>query len=135
MRRIQVQIGSVKVRAQLLEREAPQFCGALLKVLPVRSKAVHAMYSGTACIVPQQVDYQVQMIENRKAFMVPGFIYYFRPDAEIVVPYEATQFRTPLGSEYVTQFARFEGDVSALSRVGSRLQMTGAKDFVMKLLG
>lgn len=119
------------MRLALFDEAAPRACAALRARLPLRGEIVHAMWSGPLCLInDQRLD--DAPLENHTVFLAPGDAIYHPIHHEIGLAYEATQFREPIGSAYVSLIGRILDDLEPLVRVGQHLQRSGAKLVVLR---
>jgi hypothetical protein len=126
--RINVVVGDLQFEAALLVDAAPTTCQALLAALPIESRVIHAMWSGHL-IIATPIDLGLTRVENEVTIPVPGDLLYHQRHQEIAIAYGEAQFQEPIGPVYVARFAHLEGDLEALARLGSRVQLEGAKPF------
>jgi hypothetical protein len=131
--RLELTLDSLVLIAELFEEAAPQSTRSLLSQLPLEGQAMHAMWSGPLCIV-EQVNLSDAPLENPVTFLGVGDLVYYPRHNEIAIAYGATQFREPTGSVYVTYLGRARGDLERLGDIGRRLQHTGAKRLVLKVV-
>jgi hypothetical protein len=128
--RIRLTLDTLEFDVALFVDEAPDHYRALLAALPMESQVVHAMWSGHM-ILATGVDLGTDNTENRVSILIPGDLVYHRRHKEIAIAYGEAQFREPIGPVYVSRIGRLEGDLTALSDLGSRVQLEGAKRFML----
>lgn len=124
--KVTVEIDGIRLTLALAADAAPATTSALMAMLPLRSELIHAMWSGPVCLTTG-VRLGDLPLENAVSFLGLGDVVYHPTHHEIGFAYDATQFREPIGSVYVTAIGRLEGDLAALANFGRRLQRTGAR--------
>lgn len=130
--RIQVVLDILELGADLFIDAAPKTCRALLAALPMQSQVIHAMWSGHM-ILATGIDLGISDLENEVSILVPGDLVYHPRHKEIAIAYGEAQFREPTGPVYVSRVGQLEGNLSALFELGSRVQLEGAKKFVLSM--
>ena len=131
------------VSAELLTQEAPKTCAAILKALPVRNKAVHAMWAGEEVFFDGFPLSEPLVFENETNDVEPGSI-------ACISSYATRRFRT----ESITSFCVFYGkarprkgldqtvdvnvfarvrDSKALREICRRIKYEGAEEMLIRL--
>jgi hypothetical protein len=122
--------------ANLHPERAPKTVKALLKLLPYRSKAIHARFSGEAIWVPLPADFPMDVpLENQTSYPSKGeLLYYpgFVSEKEVLIPYGATIFSSRVGQLPGNHFATVEGMHDKLAELGTRVLWEGAKDIIIR---
>ena len=113
------------------EKEAPLAAKAFFRQLPLEGTIVHAMWSGPVFLMGG-VNLDDAPRENDTTFLNLGDISYHSGHHEIGISYDTTQWREPVGSVYVTQLGRIEGDLAPLVKIGKSLQRRGALKIVFR---
>ncbi|OLD11391.1 MAG: cyclophilin-like superfamily protein [Chloroflexi bacterium 13_1_40CM_3_70_6] len=135
MRTLRISAGPYTFKARLLEQAAPKTCAAIRKLLPLRSRLVHARWSGEATWVPMGerrlgVDY-----ENHTSHPAPGEILVYPggiSEMEILFPYGATLFASKVGQLAGNHFATVIEGHEHLAEVGRLVLWEGAQDFAIE---
>jgi hypothetical protein len=137
----------VSAVAELLEADCPHTCEAIWRLLPVRVKAIHDIWSGHQllahldphCVLPP---------ENVLTYLpVPGDIfYYYRPpnyfrgapygrseSAEVGIIYDRdTRPQGPRGPEAVNLFANISSDLAVFARACEQIIYRGPKELLIE---
>ncbi|HYB04002.1 MAG TPA: DUF3830 family protein [Nitrososphaerales archaeon] len=117
--------------ANLHPGRAPKTVEALLKLLPYRSRVVHARFSGEAIWIPLPADFSMNVpLENQTSYPSRGeLLYYpgFVSDKEVLIPYGATIFSSRVGQLPGNHFATVEGKLDKLAELGTRVLWEGLK--------
>jgi len=131
------------VSAELLTEEAPKTCEAVLKALPVKNKAVHAMWAGEEIFFDGFPLSEPLVFENETNDVEPGSI-------ACISSYATRRFR----KESITSFCVFYGksrprkgvdqtvdvnvfakikDAKAITEIARRIKYEGAEEILIKL--
>ncbi len=138
---------SVSAIASLLEEDCPDTCDALWKLLPLRVKAIHDIWSGHQLLA--HLDNKVVLApENVLTYLpIPGDIfYYYRPrnyfrgepygrseSAEIGIVYDRdTRPQGPRGPEAVNLFASISSGLQTFARACEDMIYRGQKDLLIE---
>lgn len=119
-----------------LERDrAPHTCAAFARLMPFRSRLVHARWSGEAMWVPLG-DLEVGVThENSTSHPAPGQILLYPgglSETEILVPYGGTAFSSIVGPLAGNHFLTVAGEAGALRQFGERVLWSGALDITIE---
>jgi len=131
--------------AELLYREAPQTCEAIVRLLPIVGTAHHAIYSGSECVVlldevlylPQEnATHKVTRGDVGFCWMAAGSFYGVTADfAEICWFYDFdAEPRMWEGPVAVNRFARIVEPAEAFYAVCRRMRREGVKPVRVDLL-
>lgn len=140
MKRLEIELNGVKVRAVLYEHKAPVTAGALWNCLPFEDRVTHAKWSGqmfhTNTELPIKIDTSQWGlgVENPVGFQAPGDIVYLPSAREIAIAYGDARFTWVIGPMYVTALGRIEDDLAEFAKKADRLQWDGAGRFVIRQL-
>ena len=140
MKRVEIELGDVKVRAVLYEDRAPRTVGALWSCLPFQDRVTHAKWSGdmfhTNTELPIDVDLSKTPfgMENPVGFQAPGDIVYLPAIRELAIAYGEARFAWVTGAMMVSGLGRIEGDLAEFAKIAERLQWDGAKRLVLRRL-
>ena len=131
------------VLAELLTEEAPKTCAAVLKALPVKNKAVHAMWAGEEIFFDGFPLSEPLVFENETNDVEPGSL-------ACISSYATRRFR----KESITSFCIFYGksrprkgldqtvdvnvfakirDAKAITEIARRIKYEGAEEILIKL--
>ena len=140
MKRVEIELNGVKVRAVLYEEKAPVTVAALWNCLPFEDKVTHAKWSGqmfhTNTDLPLKIDTSQWGLgmENPVGFQAPGDIVYLPLVKEIAIAYGDARFSWLIGPMMVSGLGRIEGDLTEFVTKADRLQWDGAGKFVIRQL-
>jgi hypothetical protein len=134
--KIILDIDGEEFSADLLPDRAPKTIEALLKLLPYRSKTIHARFSGEAIWIPLPPDFPVNVpLENQTSYPSKGeLLYYpgFVSEKEVLIPYGATVFSSRVGQLPGNHFATIADKLDDLSEMGKRVLWEGAKNITLR---
>ena len=136
--------------ADLLDEDCPDTCEAIWRLLPLRVKAIHDIWSGH--LVLAHLDNKFVLTpENVLTYLpVPGDIfYYYRPahyfrgspygrseSAEIGIVYDRdTRPQGPRGPEAVNLFANISAGLEGFAEACEDMIYRGQKDLLIEKLG
>ena len=136
--------------ADLLDEDCPNTCEAVWRLLPLRVKVVHDIWSGHQVLAHLDNEF-VLPPENVLTYLpVPGDIfYYYRPphyvrgspygrseSAEIGIVYDRdTRPQGPRGPEAVNLFANISSSLEAFATACEDMICRGRKDLLIERLG
>jgi len=127
-----LEIENFKFIAKLHEDKAPKTVESLLKLLPYKSKVIHARFSGEAVWIPLPADFPLNVpLENHTSYPSKGeLLYYpgFVSEKEVLIPYGATIFSSRVGQLPGNHFASIMDDYERLAEVGTKVLWEGAKE-------
>jgi len=140
VKRVEIELGGVKVRAVLYEDKAPVTVAAFWKFLPYEDRVTHAKWSGQMFHTNNPISLDLNTaqwphgVENPVGFQAPGDIVYLPVGKEIAIAYGEARFSWVLGPMYVTALGRIEGDLTEFAKKADRLQWDGAGQFAVRQL-
>jgi len=140
VKRVEIELGGVKVRAVLYEDKAPLTVGALWACLPFEDRVTHAKWSGdmfhTNTELPIDVDLSKAPfgMENPVGFQAPGDIVYLPAIRELAIAYGEARFAWIAGAMMVSGLGRIEDDLTEFAKTADRLEWDGAKRLVLRRL-
>ena len=140
MKRVEIELGNVKVRAVLYEDKAPVTVGALWACLPFEDRVTHAKWSGAMFHTNAELPIDVDLsrtpfgMENPVGFQAPGDIVYLPAIGELAIAYGDARFAWVTGAMMVSGLGRIEGDLTEFAEAAERLQWDGAKRLVLRRL-
>ncbi|MEW6674023.1 MAG: DUF3830 family protein [Thermodesulfobacteriota bacterium] len=137
MRKIELELEGVVVKAHLLDEKAPQTCQALWDSLPFEDRVTHSQWSGGRLETNHHPKLTLEKkyypdIENPSLYQAPGHVVLWPVTNEINIPYAPGRFKKMNRDWVVTHFATIEGDMSRFARKIERLQWEGAKRLVVR---
>jgi len=107
-----LKIENEEFTARLYTDKAPKTVKSLLKLMPYRSKVIHARFSGEAIWVPLPPEFPVNVpLENQTSYPSKGeLLYYpgFMSEKELLIPYGATIFSSRVGQLPGNHFATID---------------------------
>jgi hypothetical protein len=137
----------VKAKATLLEQDASITSDAVWKILPIKGKAIHDVWSGHIFFTFMDPPTFIESENLSRPDVAPGDIfYYYRPAhyfrgapygkleaAEIGVVYDRdSQPRGPRGVKLVNVFGKIIENLDGLKKIGEKMITQGSTDFVIE---
>jgi hypothetical protein len=137
MSTIVLRIGTERFSADLRADKAPKTVESLLRVLPYKSKVIHARFSGEAMWIPLPSNFPVYIkFENQTSYPSRGeLLYYpgFVSDKEILIPYGSAVFSSKVGLLPGNHFATITSEsLPRLEKVGNTVLWEGAKTITIE---
>lgn len=132
---LRITAGPLTFKARLEEDAAPKTCAAIRRFLPLRSKLVHARWSGEAAWVPMGERRLGVDFENHTSHPAPGQVLVYPggiSEMEILFPYGATLFASKVGQLAGNHFATVVEGNEHLAEVGRLVLWEGAQDFLIE---
>jgi hypothetical protein len=137
MTTLRVTAGPYQFTAQLEQEAAPRTCAAFQRLLPFRSKVVHARWSGEAVWIPL-ADFELGVsFENATSYPAPGEILFYPggySETEILLPYGSTAFASKLGQLAGNHFLTILEGRGQLRELGRLVLYQGAQDVVFEAM-
>jgi Protein of unknown function (DUF3830) len=128
-------VGEMRFVARLEEEAAPQTVIAFRRLLPLRSRIIHARWSGESAWIPfGELDVGVGP-ENATTYPAPGELLLYPgglSETEILVPYGPTSFASKAGSLAGNHFATIVEGGAQLRELGKLVLWEGAQDIVFE---
>jgi len=140
MKRVEIELKGVKVRAVLYEDKAPVTVAALWNCLPYEDRVTHAKWSGQMFHTNTELRMDLDLsqwslgVENPVGFQAPGDIVCLPSAKELAIAYGEARFSWGVGPMYVTAIGRIESDLGEFAKQADRLQWDGAGRFVIRQL-
>jgi hypothetical protein len=126
---IEIVVGDLRFAALEEEEAAPQTVEAFRRLLPLRSRIIHARWSGEATWIPfGELDVGVGP-ENATAYPSPGQLLLYPggvSETELLFPYGATSFASKAGKLAGNHFATVVEGNDRLRELGRRVLWEGA---------
>jgi Protein of unknown function (DUF3830) len=133
---LRIVVGPLQFRARMEEADAPETCAAFSKLLPFKSKLVHARWSGEAAWIPLgERNLGVSKYENHTSYPAPGQVLLYPggfSETEILFPYGGTRFASKLGQLAGNHFLTIVEGTEQLREVGRLVLWGGAQDIVFE---
>lgn len=136
MRRLRITAGPHTFIARAEEEAAPRTCAAILAMLPMRTKLIHARWSGEAMWIPMGERSLGIGSENATSHPAPGQLLLYPgglSEMEILVPYGSTLFASKVGQLAGNHFATVSDGLSNLADLGRLVLWQGAQDIAIEL--
>jgi Protein of unknown function (DUF3830) len=132
---IAIHVAGYELTARLEIEAAGRTCAAFLTLLPLRTKLIHARWSGEACWIPfGDLDLDVEF-ENHTSHPAPGNLLLYPgglSETEILLPYGSSLFASKVGQLAGNHFATIEQGREHLAELGPRVLWEGAQDITFE---
>lgn len=132
---LKISAGPYRFTARLETDAAPTTVAAFRKMLPLRTKLIHARWSGEATWIPfGDLDVGIGF-ENATRFPAPGQLLLYPgglSETEILIPYGAAAFGSKAGPLSGNHFATIVDGVEQLRELGRKTLWEGAQDIVFE---
>lgn len=118
------------------EEAAPRTCAAIHAMLPLRTKLIHARWSGEAMWIPMGERSLGIGTENATSHPAPGQLLLYPgglSEMEILVPYGSTLFASKVGQLAGNHFATVGDGLPDLADLGRLVLWQGAQDVSFEL--
>jgi uncharacterized protein DUF3830 len=126
---IEIVVSDLRFVARLEEEAAPQTVEAFRRLLPLRSRIIHARWSGEAAWIPfGELDVGVGS-ENATCYPAPGELLLYPggvSETELLFPYGSTSFASKAGPLAGNHFATVVEGVESMRDLGRRVLWEGA---------
>lgn len=135
MTKLRITAGPYVFEARLEEKTAPRTCAAVRKILPLRTKLIHARWSGEAMWVPMGDRRLDVPMEDHTSHPAPGHLLLYPggiSEMEILVPYGATLFASKVGQLAGNHFATVTEKLDELAELGRLTLWQGAQDLAIE---
>ena len=137
MSTLRIIAGPLTFIARLEETDAPETCAAFSKLLPFRSKIIHARWSGEAAWIPMG-DFSLGVsYENHTSHPAPGEIIFYPggySETEILFPYGGARFASKLGQLAGNHFLTVIEGREQLRELGRLVLWEGAQDIIFEMI-
>ena len=132
---IAIHVAGYELTARLEMGAARRTCAMFLAMLPLRTKLLHARWSGEACWIPFG-DLALELgYENHTSYPAPGHLLLYPgglSETEILFPYGSTMFASKVGQLAGNHFATIEQGREHLAELGRRVLWEGAQDITFE---
>ncbi len=132
---LKISAGPYRFTARLETDAAPKSVAAFRKMLPLRTKLIHARWSGEATWIPfGDLDVGVGF-ENATRYPAPGQLLLYPggvSETEILIPYGAAAFGSKAGPLTGNHFATIVDGVEQLRELGRKTLWEGAQDIAFE---
>ncbi len=132
---LKISAGPYRFTARLENDAAPRTVAAFRKMLPLRTKLIHARWSGEATWIPfGDLDVGVGY-ENATRYPAPGQLLLYPggvSETEILIAYGAAAFGSKAGPLTGNHFATIVDGVDQLRELGRKTLWEGAQDIVFE---
>jgi hypothetical protein len=126
---IEIVVSDLRFVARFEEESAPQTVEAFRRLLPLRSRIIHARWSGEAAWIPfGELDVGVGH-ENATAYPAPGELLLYPggvSETELLFPYGSTSFASKAGQLAGNHFATVVEGGERMRELGRRVLWEGA---------
>ena len=110
---------------------APRSCARFRSMLPLKTRIIHARWSGEACWIPfGELELDLGY-ENHTSYPAPGQLLLYPggiSETEILFPYGSTRFSSKVGQLAGNHFATIESGVENLAALGRKVLWEGAQE-------
>lgn len=132
---LEIAAGGMRFVARLEEEGAPQTVAAFRRLLPLRSRLIHARWSGEAAWIPfGERDVGVGP-ENATCYPAPGELLLYPggvSETEILLPYGAASFASKAGPLAGNHFATVVEGGDQLRELGRLVLWEGAQEIAFE---
>lgn len=132
---LRISAGPYRFTARMETDAAPKTVAAFRKMLPLRTKLIHARWSGEATWIPfGDLDIGIGY-ENATRYPAPGQLLLYPggvSETEILIPYGAAAFGSKAGPLTGNHFATIVDGVEQLRELGRKTLWEGAQDIVFE---
>jgi hypothetical protein len=136
-RRIRLEVDGVAAVGELLDDLSPQMAEAFWQSLPVETTVSHAMWSGAACYYDtgESPMRAVRELEYPVCSIYPGTVVARPGGGEIMVSYGAAEYRSAVGTDYLTPIAKLVENRKDFLNMLSRVHDEGDKPLKIRQEG
>jgi hypothetical protein len=128
---MRIEVGGMRLAARFETEAAPKSCAAFQAMLPLRTRIIHARWSGEACWIPFG-DLELGLgYENHTSYPAPGQLLLYPggiSETEILFPYGSTVFASKVGQLAGNHFATVHEGAERLAELGKLVLWKGAQD-------
>ena len=134
-RKLRLTIGGITFIADLLEDEASETCGALLRALPIKGRVIQARWSGEAAWLPMD-EWGIEVpFENHTSHPSRGDLLYYPggiSEKEMLIPHGSAIFASRVGQLQGNHFATVVEGADRLREMGEKVLWEGAQEIVIE---
>jgi hypothetical protein len=131
MSNIEIKVAGMRFLARLETERAPKSCARFQSMIPLKTRIIHARWSGEACWIPFGELNLDTGYENHTSHPAPGQLLLYPggiSETEILFPYGATVFASKVGQLAGNHFATvYEGN-ERLRELGEHVLWKGAQE-------
>jgi hypothetical protein len=134
---VEVRVGDLRFVARLETTLAPKSCDRFRAMLPLKTRIIHARWSGEACWIPFGELKLDLGYENHTSHPAPGHLLLYPggiSETEILFPYGASVFASKVGQLAGNHFATIYEGVENLATLGRVVLWEGAQDIEFREL-
>ena len=128
---MRIEVAGMHFAAQLETEAAPKSCAKFQSMLPLKTRIIHARWSGEACWIPfGNLNLDIGY-ENHTSHPAPGHLLLYPggiSETEILFPYGATLFASKVGQLAGNHFLTITEGRENLAALGRLVLWEGAKD-------
>lgn len=132
---LRLTVGPYTFRARLELELAPRTCAAVRALLPLRTRIIHARWSGEALWIPGGDDHVDLAYENNTTYPQAGEILFYpggRSERELLLPYGPTRFASRAGDLSGNHFATIVEGRERLPDLGRLVLWEGAQPVLIE---
>ncbi|HVS48803.1 MAG TPA: DUF3830 family protein [Candidatus Dormibacteraeota bacterium] len=131
MSNIEIRVAGIGFLARLETELAPKSCARFKSMLPLKTRIIHARWSGEACWIPfGELNLDIGY-ENHTSHPAPGQVLLYPggiSETEILFPYGATVFASKVGQLAGNHFATVYEGGERLRELGELVLWKGAQE-------
>jgi hypothetical protein len=131
----EIAVAGMRFTARLETKLAPRSCAKFLSMLPLKTKIIHARWSGEACWIPFG-DLNLDLgYENHTSHPAPGQLLLYPggiSETEILFAYGSAVFASKVGQLAGNHFATIDEGAEHLSELGRVVLWEGAQEITFQ---
>lgn len=132
---VQIVVAELRFLARLETELAPRTCARFQSMLPLKTRIIHARWSGEACWIPFG-DLNLELgYENHTSHPAPGHLLLYPggiSETEILFPYGSTVFGSKVGQLAGNHFATIYEGIAQLPELGRLVLWEGAQEITFQ---
>src|SRR6202521_3596458 len=137
MSNIEIKVAGMRFLARLETERAPKSCARFQSMIPLKTRIIHARWSGEACWIPFGELNLDTGYENHTSHPAPGQLLLYPggiSETEILFPYGATLFASKMGQLAGNHFATIYEGSEHLKDLGELVVRKGAQEITFTAL-